>query len=452
MSDMENEIRQLLLDIDAEDDDEHVEFSDDNMEIDSEEDDEMSASNCEEEEISETRHHEGVLLGKKGFRWTVQPPSSSGRTASRNIVLKVPGCKDAAKFVKSEVEAWDLLFDSTILETIVFNTNIEIGVQRQNSASTSSSTSTAASTSKYNGDTNIDEIRALIGLLYIAGVQKQSRRAIKYMWSINCSPIFQAIMGQKRFEFLTNCIRFDDRETRDRADKLSPIRLIWEKFCFNSTKYYTPHEYCTIDEQLLGFRGNCTFRIYIPSKPDKYGIKIITMCDSRTYYMVSAIPYIGKEIRISNDPIPLQIVKKITESIHGAGRNLTMDNWFTSIQLVEEMLSRHKLTVVGTLRKNKAEIPPLFLPNRKKEILSSQFAFKDKMTLVAFTPKKGKGVVLISSLHKGKTVDPQSKKPEIINFYNSTKGGVHTFDQLVHTYSLARKNTEMAAQIFFWHA
>ena len=73
-----------------------------------------------------------------------------------------------------------------------------------------------------------------------------------------------------------------------------------------------------------------------------------------------------------------------------------MDNWFTSVSLADKILDEHKLTIVGTLRKNKAEIPHSFLPNRKKEVLSSQFAFDGEKTLVSFTPKKGKSVILVS--------------------------------------------------------
>lgn len=78
------------------------------------------------------------------------------------------------------------------------------------------------------------------------------------------------------------------------TDAFALIRDIWDIFIQNTKSYYTPYEYCTSDEQLVGFRGNCRFRIYIASKPDKYGIKIIMLNVSKTFYMLNAIPYIGK--------------------------------------------------------------------------------------------------------------------------------------------------------------
>lgn len=43
-----------------------------------------------------------------------------------------------------------------------------------------------------------------------------------------------------------------------------------------------------------------------------------------------------------------------------------MDNWYNSISLANELLKNHNLTVMGTLRKNKSEIPLGFLETKKK--------------------------------------------------------------------------------------
>lgn len=137
----------------------------------------------------------------------------------------------------------------------------------------------------------------------------------------------------------------------------------------------------------------------------------------------------------------------MTEPIHGTNRNVTTDNWFTSVPLADIMLSK-QLTIVGTLRKNKKEIPPAFLPNRTKEVKSSEFAFDNEKTLVSFTPRKGKSVILLSTMHYTKSITEKGK-PEIIDFYNHTKGGVDTFDQMVHTYTTARKTRRWPLRYFY---
>lgn len=380
-----------------------------------------------------------IILGKSGYKWLKKEPPRT-KTQRRNIVIKLPGAQGQAKQITSESEAWKILFENEIIEKIVIFTNQEIARQKLN----------YAEGTRYTQDTDSTEILAFIGVLYISGARKDAHFDIREMFSEQGPKIYKAIMSECRFNFLLTCLRFDNKDVRNREDKFSPIRELWELFIFNCKQSYTPHAYCTIDEQLLGFRGNCPFRVYIGSKPDKYGIKINTLCDSRTYYMVNAIPYIGKEDRSKKqEPIATQVVKQLSEPIRGTNRNITMDNYFTSIPLAEELLNNFKLTIVGTLRHNKKEIPPSFLPHPKKEIFSSQFGFSHKTTIVSFTPKKSKSVILLSTFHSSKSIDEATKKPEIITFYNSTKGGVDTFDQMVHNYTVARKTRRWPLRFFF---
>jgi len=94
-------------------------------------------------------------------------------------------------------------------------------------------------------------------------------------------------MSEKRFCLLGRCLWFDDvrdRAARKQFDKLAPIRDIFTLIVDNFQKYYCPSEYVTIDEQLLAFRGKCSFRQYIPSKLAKYGIKTFALVDYKIFY------------------------------------------------------------------------------------------------------------------------------------------------------------------------
>lgn len=150
-------------------------------------------------------------------------------------------------------------------------------------------------------------------------------------------------------------MRFDDKNTRNQqksSDKFAAFREIWDMFIQHCLKYYTPSEYLTVDETLLSFRGRCPFKMFIPSKPDKYGLKIISLCDARTFYFISGIPYVGKQGKKKKGDLnlPTQYILTLSESVRNSNRNVTTDNWFTSCELAEE-LTKRKLTFVGTLRK-----------------------------------------------------------------------------------------------------
>ncbi|KAL4131458.1 hypothetical protein QTP88_008769 [Uroleucon formosanum] len=69
---------------------------------------------------------------------------------------------------------------------------------------------------------------------------------------------------------------------------------------------YSIGEFGTIDETLVAFRGRCPFKMYIPSKPAKYGIKVFSLVDVKMSYTYNLEVYTGKQppgsFNISNKP------------------------------------------------------------------------------------------------------------------------------------------------------
>lgn len=111
------------------------------------------------------------------------------------------------------------------------------------------------------------EIKALFGLYYLAGVLNMNHVTTKELFDKNSDVgYFRATMSQARFEYLTNCLRFDDRSTREERqqnDRLAPIRNIFDHIVKVSNEVYSPSDCCTLVEMLLGFRvsSKCTYRV-----------------------------------------------------------------------------------------------------------------------------------------------------------------------------------------------
>ncbi|KAE9542998.1 hypothetical protein AGLY_002909 [Aphis glycines] len=254
-------------------------------------------------------------------------------------------------------------------------------------------------------------------------------------------------MSLKRFRFLLRCLRFDDmgdRIQRREIDKLAPIRELFELFVENCKKCFSPSEYVTIDEQLVKFRGRCPFRVYLPNKPAKYGIKIFALVDAKMMYMWNMEVYCAKQpvgsYNISNSPS--DVVMRLMNPILGSGRNLTTDIWYTSIPLAENLL-KNKITLVVIFQQQ-------FSKNR--ELNSTIFGFQKDLTLISYKPKPNKIVILLSSMHHYAAIDESTtdaRKPEIITFYNSTKGAVDTVDEMCGSYDAGRNNRRWPLTIFF---
>lgn len=289
----------------------------------------------------------------------------------------------------------------------------------------------------YHGTTDIVELNAALGLLYFTGAEKNNHTRLEDLWSPQFGyNLYRAIMSERRFQYLLACIRFDDKKTRNKRRAqhgLAPIKDLWNAFIENCRTYYSPSIlHCTIDEQLLGFRGRFRAKVYIASNLDKYGIKIVTYNDAQTFYMLSAEPYVE---RVETDPgesVPAYYVKKLSAPIHNSERTVTCDNWFMSVSIVQKMKSQYSLKMVGTLRK-KREIPPSFTQTAAAGTV--RFGHADEMTLASYCPKRHKVVLLLSSVHKAGQMDEQTGKPKIVTFYNATKGGTDTFDQLRKNYT-----------------
>ena len=99
-------------------------------------------------------------------------------------------------------------------------------------------------------------------------------------------------------------------------------------------------------------------------------------------------PYIGKgTITRQGLLLPTQYVLQLTEPLRLTNRNVTCDNWFSSIELCEELCKR-KITMVGTLRKNKREIPPSLIATKGVPLGTSRFLYQPDKMLVSYHQKK----------------------------------------------------------------
>ncbi len=109
------------------------------------------------------------------------------------------------------------------------------------------------------------------------------------------------------------------------------------------------------------------------------------MADETNYYVCKIEIYAGKQsdgpFKVDNSAIG--VISRLTSEISRSGRNVTFDNWYTTFPLVQMLLDDHKLSVVGTLRKNKHGIPKEFLKTKNRCIYDSIYGFTDKMTLVS---------------------------------------------------------------------
>lgn len=392
-----------------------------------------------DEDDSTVRPNVEELQSSSGILFSTTPIPSARR--SRNILRERPRTKATPT---CEKESFSLFHTEEILSIVIRETNRK--VQHLN----------------HNNNTKIrlfnrDEISAGIAVLLRAGVDRDNMTDIEHLWNpLDSRPFYRATIGVVRFKQFLRCLRFDNiltRQQRQMTDRLAAIRDVWELFISTLRRHYVPEENITVDEQLVGYRGKVPGRTYIPSKPKKYGVKIFWACEAASGFVLNGIIYTGRQPgQAVEHELGKNVVLELLRPYFRSGRNVVTDNFFTSYNLAKELAS-HDLTLLGTIRKHRREIPAFLKDTRSLPEYSSRFVFQhdDAITLVAYIPRRLRSVLLLSSSHSSPEVDEsnEKRKPQIINDYNANKGGVDTFDENVEEYSCRRKTSRWPLLIYF---
>ncbi|XP_048853942.1 piggyBac transposable element-derived protein 4-like [Brienomyrus brachyistius] len=377
-----------------------------------------------------------IFMSRNGqIEWSSSPKIAQPRSPTK-LKMKPGPTRMAVSRVHDIRSAFELFISDSIQQVVLNMTNLE----------------GKRITGKKWKEVDNTDIFAYYGILILAGVYKSRSQSVSSLWNREMGrPIFRASMSLGKFHMLSTSVRFDEWATtheRQQKDKLAEIRTVWDKWVEQLPLMYNPGSNVTVDERLVGFKGRCPFRQYMPSKPKKNGIKIWVACDAASAYAWNMQIYTGKvKGGISEKNQGTRVVLDMTQGL--SGHNITCDNFFTSYNLGQELLKRN-MTMVGTVRRIKPELPSELLTVKDREVTSSQFAFTANTTLVSYVPRKGKNVMLMSTLHReGQISDREDKKPEIILRYNATKGGVDTLDMVTAHYSCKRKTLRWPLVVFF---
>ena len=197
--------------------------------------------------------------------------------------------------------------------------------------------------------------------------------------------------------------------------------------------------------------------MFMKEKPGKYGILIRILADAETRYILNMEVYAGKSNSTREERGPSAIVKRLVKPISNSGRNVTTDRFYTSVELAEDLWNEFHLTLVGTLQANRRHIPETLKTTSSRERYSLVFAFTDPrshsppVTLVSYMvhEKPKKVVILFSTQHQDAAiVEEDKRKPEIVHYYNATKGGIDTIDQMARAYSAKRGTRRWPLSLF----
>jgi hypothetical protein len=114
------------------------------------------------------------------------------------------------------------------------------------------------------------------------------------------------------------------------------------------------------------FRGKVSFRVYMPQKPNKYGMKLFILAESRTGYIWNFEVYHGKYPEVDNSAAG--VVKRLLDKLTNKGHTVYVDRFYTIVPLAEE-LAKANTGLVGTIMTSRKGLPKALEAKIKKGVL-----------------------------------------------------------------------------------
>ena len=124
-------------------------------------------------------------------------------------------------------------------------------------------------------DTNLDEMWMYITITIMMGIVKKPE--FDMFWTNDLmfqTPIFSRLMSRTRFLYLRSMVHFSDVINFDNLDPLKKLRNMLDVMQERFKQVYVPERNLCVDEYLSLWKIRLSFRVYLPSKRERYGLKI----------------------------------------------------------------------------------------------------------------------------------------------------------------------------------
>lgn len=172
-----------------------------------------------------------------------------------------------------------------------------------------------------------------------------------------CQKIKNTKITFARFQKRNQYLHLNDADGKttngDSLSKVRPALDITTKF----ESFLQPGQDLSVDEAMVGYKGRIYFKQYMPQKPTKWGIKVWSIADSHSGYLLKCDIYLGKKQESQNDLLlGEQVVMHLTEPFTGKWHHVYFDNVFTSLRLMSLLLEKN-MYAYETVRTNRQNWP-----------------------------------------------------------------------------------------------
>lgn len=322
------------------------------------------------------------------------------------------------------------------------------------------------------------EFKAFLAIILVLGLYKFPGRDWAWEKNIYGCKFAQNLMSLPRFNSILRAWHFEDyhnysAEQLKQEKKKDPFFAV-KKFVIllarSFENAFNPGQFMDIDEQSIPWKGRHIARCYNPSKPEKWHLKVFSLNDSSTGYMMSFYLYQGKsEQRPPNIPATeYPFHQLIGQKQKYANKNhiVVSDNWYTSESSIKFCIGSGNHSI-GTVKTNKKGLckSALFPKtgrarqtrgtakqmvktfNGNKKIYQVSWQDNKPVHLLASIPSYIGDVKRNSTNAQGQYEKVDVARPSVIGHYNTGMGGTDNQDQNMSYYRPKIKTRSWATRV-----
>ena len=304
-------------------------------------------------------------------------------------------------------------------------------------------------------DVNRGDMMRFVGMIIGMGLVQQ--QDLHDYWSkdeLLETPFFRKAMPRNKFLLMLSFLHLNNNHNnipRGQAghDPIFKIRPFYEHFRTKFQDVYYPGENIAIDEGMVAWRGHLSFRVYLPDKPDKFGVKLFMLCDSSNGYCSRFEIYHGSPKGKIYD-----LVMRLVKPYLKKGHKLFVDNYYTSPILFHD-LRELGTGGCGTLRANRKGVPDDI---KSVKLKKGESVAMTNGILQILKWKDKRDVHICTSIHNAefgntgkndRNTGQPIRKPVAILDYDKYMGAVDRCDQMISYPAFKRRTLKWWKKVFF---